>query len=253
MSSPAPSSSSSSSSTSSTSSTFAWETPDAEHIRLAPNSNQALGIAHYAIDFLSFKLGQPSEKVLKRTEDFHTDSVVCGLSALALGTNAPSVLRAEALDYPAHSNQLSAKVFGSNKSVITEKAIVANVSAVREWDSNGTVFGFNPRLGAKHMAGEFGHNDFYPAVVAACQAKNLSGKHAIYGMLCLDEIRGRLAEVFSLKTYHIDHVVHGAIASAAVYGALVGATPQQIESAIGMVRSKTLSRSYDMQNMQFTE
>jgi 2-methylcitrate dehydratase len=53
-------------------------------------------------------------------------------------------------------------------------------------------------------------------------------------MICLDEIRGRLAEVFSLKSYKIDHVVHGAIASAAVYGAMRGATPEQIESAIGM-------------------
>merc|ERR1711972_1077130 len=53
-------------------------------------------------------------------------------------------------------------------------------------------------------------------------------------MICLDEIRGRLAEVFSLKSYKIDHVVHGAIASAAVYGALLGASAEQIESAIGM-------------------
>ena len=52
-------------------------------------------------------------------------------------------------------------------------------------------------------------------------------------MILLDEIRGRLAEVYSLKTYKIDHVVHGAIASAATYGALMGATPEQIESAIG--------------------
>jgi 2-methylcitrate dehydratase len=36
-------------------------------------------------------------------------------------------------------------------------------------------------------------------------------------------------------TYKIDHVVHGAIASAATYGAMLGATPAQIESAIGMV------------------
>ena len=62
----------------------------------------------------------------------------------------------------------------------------------------------------------------------------ISGTEALKGMLCLDEIRGRLAEVFSLKTYKIDHVVHGAIASAAVYGALTGATAEQIESAIGM-------------------
>ena len=34
-----------------------------------------------------------------------------------------------------------------------------------------------------------------------------------------------LAEVFSLKTYKIDHRVHGAIAPATVCGALLGATP----------------------------
>jgi 2-methylcitrate dehydratase len=41
--------------------------------------------------------------------------------------------------------------------------------------------------------------------------------------------------VFSLKTYKIDHVVHGAIASAATFGAMMGASAAQIESAIGMV------------------
>jgi len=56
-------------------------------------------------------------------------------------------------------------------------------------------------------------------------------------MVLIDEIRGRLAEVFSLKTYKIDHVVHGAIAAATTYGAMIGATPDQIESAIGMVVS----------------
>ena len=54
-------------------------------------------------------------------------------------------------------------------------------------------------------------------------------------MILLDEIRGRLAEVFSLKDYKIDHVVHGAIASAVTYGAMLGATVDQIESAVGLV------------------
>ena len=54
-------------------------------------------------------------------------------------------------------------------------------------------------------------------------------------MALLDEIRGRLAEVFALKNHKIDHVVHGAIASAAVYGAVLGASVDQIESAIGLV------------------
>jgi len=199
---------------------------------LPADSNQVLGIAHYAIDFISGKIGVPDESVLKRTELFHTDSIFTAISALALGCNAPTVLRDEALEYEVSDPANGATVIGSMKRVWAEKAIAANSSAAREWDSNGTNFGYNPALG--HTAGEFGHNDFYPVVIAACQQKGLDGAMAIRAMLCLDEIRGRLAEVFSLKTYKIDHVVHGAIASAAVYGAMMGATAEQIESAIGM-------------------
>ena len=60
-----------------------------------------------------------------------------------------------------------ARCFGSMELVPAEKAILANASAVREWDSNGTVFGYNANIPG-HTAGEFGHNDFYPVVIAAC-------------------------------------------------------------------------------------
>ncbi|HWD39570.1 MAG TPA: MmgE/PrpD family protein, partial [Fimbriimonas sp.] len=198
---------------------------------LPRDSNQALGLGQFAIDFMAGRLGSgPSQSVLQRTQLFHSDAVLCGISALALRTNAPTVLRIEALSYP---DERGASVFGSVVRVKPEKAIVANCAAVREWDSNGTNFGYNPALG--HTAGEFGHNDFYSVPIAACQEKGLDGATALKAMVLLDEIRGRLAEVFSLKTYRIDHVVHGAIASAAAYGALHGATAEQIESAIGML------------------
>jgi len=196
---------------------------------LSRQSNQALGIGQFAVDFMSGKIGKPAASVLERTIMFHTDSVLCGLSALALGTNAPTLLREEALAY---ESARGVAVFGASKRCSPEKAICANSSAVREWDSNGTNFGFNPKLG--HVAGEFGHNDFYPVAVAAAQLGGKDGAYALRGMVLLDEIRGRLAEVFSLKTYKIDHVVPGAIGSAATYGAMLGATPEQIESAIGM-------------------
>ncbi|CAN5437455.1 hypothetical protein BH11ARM1_BH11ARM1_07860 [soil metagenome] len=196
-------------------------------VTLPRNSNQALGLGQFAIDFMAS--GHPSAAVLERTKLFHTDSLLCGISALALGTNAPTILRTEALEY---TDPNGASVFGSNARVRPEKAIVANSSAAREWDSNGTNFGYNPALG--HTAGEFGHNDFYPVAIAACQARRLDGAKALHAMVLIDEIRGRLAEVFSLKTYKIDHVVHGAIGSAAAYGAIMGATAEQIESAIGM-------------------
>ena len=199
---------------------------------LPRNENQAIGIGRFAIDFLGSNgpgAGNPSQAVLDRTRLFFTDSVLCGLSALALGTNAPCTLREEALDYPRADGVCP---FGTTRPVAPEKAILANCSAVREWDSNGTNFGYRPELG--NTAGEFGHNDFYAVPIAAAQLAGRSGHDALLGMVLLDEIRGRLAEVFSLKSYKIDHVVHGAIASAAVYGAMLGATAEQIESAIGM-------------------
>jgi 2-methylcitrate dehydratase len=197
------------------------------NVTLSRDSNQALGLGEFAIEFL--RTGRPSDAVLERTRLFHTDALLCGVSALALGTNAPTILAAEARGYP---DPAGAAIFGSSSRCKPEKAIVANSSAVREWDSNGTNFGYRPDLG--HTAGEFGHNDFYPVVIAACQQRGLDGATALRAMVLLDEIRGRMAEVFSLKTYKIDHVVHGAIASAATYGALMGATAEAIESAIGM-------------------
>lgn len=199
-------------------------------VTLARNTNQALGLGQFAVDFLAGKLGAgPSPAVLERTRLFHTDSVLCGASAIALGTNAPRILREEAMDYP---DFYGATPFGSAVRVKTEKAIAANCAAVREWDSNGTNFGYRPELG--HTAGEFGHNDYYPVVIAACQMRGLDGATALRAMVLLDEIRGRLAEVFNLRAHKIDHVVHGAIASAVVHAALLGATPEQIESAIGL-------------------
>ncbi|GJQ31018.1 MAG: hypothetical protein HBSAPP03_29020 [Phycisphaerae bacterium] len=209
------------------------------HVTLPPDSNQALGLAEYALDFIA--TGQPAPAVLERTNLFFTDACLCGISAIALGTNAPVLLRDEARYYPAATSIAWAKncvrqgvpTFGSRDDVQVEKAIVANGAAVREWDSNGTNFGYNPALG--HTAGEFGHNDFYAVPLAAAQLRGLDGAAALRGMVLVDEIRGRLAEVFSLKSYKIDHVLHGAIASAATFGAMMGATAAQIESAIGMV------------------
>lgn len=115
-----------------------------------------------------------SQEVYDRVSLFHTDSVICGVSAIALRTNAPNIFRDEAIkEYSVNPERKEkptsyfSKCLGSKVWVHAEKAIVANCSAVREWDSNGTVFGYNPKLEG-HNAGEFGHNDYYPVVIAAC-------------------------------------------------------------------------------------
>jgi 2-methylcitrate dehydratase len=229
----------------------------ATRIVLAADTNQALGLGQFAVDFMNGPdnsaaggRGNPDRAVLERTEMFHTDGVLCGVSALALGTNSPTILRQEALASrvaPAGWGSMSgvaggskhpvarsgATVFGAPDEVLVEKAVAANCAAVREWDSNGTNFGYSVER-EHHRAGEFGHNDFYAVPVAAARMMNRDGMYALRGMVLLDEIRGRLAEVYSLKTYKIDHVVHGAIGSACAFGAMMGATPAEIEHAIGM-------------------
>lgn len=198
------------------------------------HENQALGLAQYAIDFLAGRFPPPDPAVWRKVEQFHVDSIACAVAALGCGMNAPRVLREEAWDYPADGGGLDgAGLLGSPRIVKPEKAVLANCAAVRELDANGTNFGFNPATG--DTRGEFGHNDFYPVVVAAAQQTGGDGRRTLRGMLCLDEIRGRLAEVFALKDHKIDHVVHGAIASTAVYGAMLGASAAQIESALGLL------------------
>jgi 2-methylcitrate dehydratase len=106
-----------------------------------------------------------------------------------------------------------------------EKAVAANASAVREWDSNGTNFGYDATKG--RTAGEFGHNEFYPVAVAAARESGHDGDATLRVMVLIDEIRGRLAEVFALRKYSIDHVHHGAVACAAAYTAALGGTIEQ--------------------------
>ena len=201
--------------------------------RLLPaDTNQARGLAEYAIDFLRhpLPLGGSTIELLER---FHVDSVGCGVSALARQANAPSVLRREALASPPAVGSRGAICLGCRRPVAIEKGVAADASAVREWDSNGTNFGHDAAKG--RTAGEFGHNDFYPVALAAAREAGFDGDQTLRVMLLIDEIRGRLAEVFPLRKYAIDHVHHGAIASAAAYAAAVGGDVDVIESAIGMV------------------
>ncbi len=119
-----------------------------DFVTLPRDQNQARGIGQYAIDFLAGKFAGPDESVLRMVEQFHLDSIACGVSALACGTNAPTVLRREALEYacqrPAARRPL---LWLATSAVMPEKAVLANCSAVREWDANGTNFGYNPARG----------------------------------------------------------------------------------------------------------
>jgi len=205
---------------------------DGRPTRLLPrDSNQALGLARYCREFLVAPrpVGRATLDLLER---FHLDSVGCGVSAIAAAANAPTVLRQEALAAPPAHGSRGGICLGSATPCAVEKAVAANASAVREWDANGTNFGYDAARG--RTAGEFGHNDWYPVAIAAAREAGLDGDATLRVMLLIDEIRGRLAEVFALRKYAIDHVHHGTVASAAAFAAALGGTESQIESAIGL-------------------
>ena len=65
------------------------------------------------------------------------------------------------------------------------------------------------------------------AIAAATEA-GLDGDATLRVMLLIDEIRGRLAEVFPLRKYAIDHVHHGTVASAAAFTAALGGDAARI-------------------------
>ena len=64
---------------------------------LYANTNQAQGLAEFAIEFMQRDFTKIDENVVDRVRLFHTDSVLCGISALAQRTNAPTILRREAI------------------------------------------------------------------------------------------------------------------------------------------------------------
>ncbi|EER04808.1 hypothetical protein Pmar_PMAR026359 [Perkinsus marinus ATCC 50983] len=183
---------------------FTAAVDDGNKVILPRDSNQALGIGKFAVDFLDGKIGRDiDERVYERAQMFHTDSVMCGISALAMHTNAPTILRQEALQE--YRDMRGAKVFGSSERVKAEKAIVANSSAVREWDSNGTVFGYNAS-NRKHQAGEFGHNDFYPVVIAAAQKTGeVDGKKALKAMILVPKTNEEAWTSWMLSPHDYGH------------------------------------------------
>lgn len=54
------------------------------------------------------------DEVFKRVQLFHTDSVLCGISAIALRTNAPNILRDEAINIYSVNPDKKAKSNSSN-------------------------------------------------------------------------------------------------------------------------------------------
>ena len=141
------------------------------------------------------------------------------------------MLRDEALTY---RDANGATCFGSRKQVAPEKAVVANCAAVRELDANGTNFGYNPRTGDSR--GEFGHNDYYPVVVAAAQIAGWDGRQDAAGACSASmKFAGGWRKSSRSRITRSTTCCTGRLPRRPCMARVLGATAEQIESAIGMV------------------
>lgn len=77
---------------------------------LYKNTNQAKSLAEYAINFMAQDHSKIDPTVYDRVRLFHTDSIICGISALAMKTNAPNLLRREAIGQYSVSPNVKGKV-----------------------------------------------------------------------------------------------------------------------------------------------
>ena len=224
-------------------------------ITLKRQNNQANELAKYAIDFI--KNGKPSDKIINQLKLVHTDSILCGVAALALKTNIPSILKNEAFQFSRRGGTpLSrpkpgyAKLFGLGDQVPLEKAIAANVSAVSELEATAEFFGYH----SDNQITEVAQSNFLPIVItAAHQNSGMTGEKVVRAMILLGEIQSRLCEAIPLSSYNIDHVFNGAIASLITYGAIMGATPVQIEHAIGLFCAHSLPSTASREGQQLTD
>ena len=117
-----------------------------QFITLRANENQARGIGQYALEVLAGKHPGPSDAVLAKTEQFHLDSVACGVSALALGANACMIGRAALYGLGAGGEAGVARAISILRGELDTTMILAGVDDVKKIDH---------RVIASQLPGEF--------------------------------------------------------------------------------------------------
>ncbi len=141
-----------------------------DQVVLPPDTNQVRGLAQYSIDFLGGRFDEPSAAALAAVERFHLDSVACAVSALACGTNAPRVLRVEALEYWFADGPRSHRFLVRSSPSGPRKRSRPTAPRCGSGTPTAPISAITPASG--HIAGEFGHNDFYPVAIAAAQQRD---------------------------------------------------------------------------------
>jgi 2-methylcitrate dehydratase len=125
-----------------------------------------------------------------------------------------------------------ARAFGVGPALQPDAAAFANSVMIRFLDYNDT-----------HSAADgVGHpSDYIPAALAPLGERDMSGELALRAILVGYEVFGRLAEATRLGVERIDHVLNGAVASAAAAAVANGLPREQTRHALSLAVTANLS------------
>ncbi len=175
------------------------------------------------VDFaLGAELGNIPAAAVRAATLRYLDSVGCAAGAF---TAEPSRI-ARHMAATAHSTE-GASAFGVARLTTPEYAVFANSTATRYLDFNDGYAGIAPN-GGVHPS------DAAPAIVAAVEMVNGSGRDVLLGMYIAYEIAATIADEVPLREKGWDQGANISLAAAAALGRLLGLDRQSLAHAIAI-------------------
>lgn len=122
-----------------------------------------------------------------------------------------------------YKNSLGGFIYDNSQKISAEKVAMFNIQTILKSFDDGLGYSAMPL--------------YYPVAMVAAQQRESNGIFALKGMLLVEEIRARLKENLKVDPC-LDEFLCGGIACVVTYGALIGATENQIDQAIGLYISR---------------
>ncbi|MEB3779650.1 MAG: MmgE/PrpD family protein [Desulfurococcales archaeon] len=175
----------------------------------------------------SFKLDDAPESVIEEAKKRIVDSAGVAIGAF----NEEPVKIARWVAESTTGSRLPATIWGSNIRAAADHAAFANGCAVRYFDFNDT-----------YLSKEALHpSDMIPALVAAAEVSDATGREVLEGLITSYEVVGALADSYSVRGRGWDHVVYINIATAAGAAKILGLDVDGIEQAVNIATNTSLA------------
>ncbi len=175
----------------------------------------------------SFSLDSAPRDVVEEAKKRIVDSAGVAIGAF----NEEPVRIARWIAEATTGSRIPATIWGSNVRAAADHAAFANGCAVRYFDFNDT-----------YLSKEALHpSDMIPALIAAAEVSDSTGKSVLEGLIASYEVAGALADSYSVRGRGWDHVVYINIATAAGAAKILGLDVDGIEQAVNIATNTSLA------------